>query len=63
MLSENLKRVREEKGYSKYKLARETGLSSRCIEHLEYEISKNPRIDTLIKISKVLNVTVDDLIK
>jgi len=63
MLSENLKKYREKKGYSKLKLARETGLSNRCIEHIEYEKAKNPRIMTLKKISESLGVTVDELIK
>lgn len=63
MLSKNLKKYREEKGYSKLRLARETGLSSRCIEHLEYEKAKNPRIETIEKIANVLNVSIEELIK
>lgn len=63
MLKENLKKFREEKGYSKLRLARETGLSARCIEHIEYGKAKNPQITTLEKIAKVLNISIDDLIK
>lgn len=63
MLSENLKRYRESKGYSKLRLARETGLSARCIEHIEYGKAKNPRMFTLEKIANVLEVSVDSLIK
>lgn len=63
MISENLKRIREEKGYSKLRLAREAGLSARCIEHIEYKKVKAPQIDTLEKICKVLKVSVEDLIK
>lgn len=63
MLSENLKYCRENKGYSKLRLARETGLSARCIEHIEYGKAKNPRMLTLEKIANVLNVSVDSLIK
>lgn len=63
MLSENLKHYRENRGYSKLRLARETGLSARCIEHIEYEKAKNPRMLTLEKIANVLDVSVDSLIK
>ena len=63
MLGENVKKYREKKGYSKLKLARETGLSARCIEHIEYEKAKNPRIITLQKIAKSLDVPVEELIK
>lgn len=62
MLSENLKRYREEKGYSKWQLARETGLSARCIEHIEYGKAKNPRMLTLEKISRVLGISIENLI-
>lgn len=63
MLKENLKNYREQKGYSKLRLARETGLSSRCIEHIEYGKAKNPKITTIEKIAKVLGISVEDLIK
>ena len=63
MLSKNLKLCREKKGYSKLRLARETGLSARCIEHIEYQKAKNPRVETLKKISDVLDVSIEELIK
>ena len=63
MLSENLKKYREKKGYSKLKLARETGLSNRCIEHIEYAKATDPRVMTLKRISETLGVTIDELIK
>lgn len=63
MLSENLKRHREEKGYSKLRLAREAGISARCIEHIEFNRARNPRVGTLRKIAEVLNVSIEELIK
>lgn len=63
MLKENLKKIREEKKYSKVRLAREAGLSTRCIENIEYGKAKSPKMMTLIKIAKVLGVSVDELIK
>lgn len=63
MLSRNLKLCREKKGYSKLKLARETGLSARCIEHIEYDKAKNPRVQTLKRICEVLGVSIDELVR
>lgn len=63
MLSENLTHYRKKAGYSKLRLARETGLSARCIEHIEYKKSKSPRLGTLEKLAKALNISVEDLIK
>jgi len=63
MLSKNLRHYREKRGYSKLKLARETGLSARCIEHIEYGKAINPRIETLERISNVLEVSIEELIK
>ena len=63
MLNKNLKYYREKRGYSKLRLSRETGLSARCIEHIEYQKAKNPRVETLKKISAVLDVPIEELIK
>ena len=63
MLKENIRNYREKKGYSRLRLARETGLSARCIEHIEHGKATSPKITTLEKISKVLDVPVQDLIK
>lgn len=63
MLSKNLKNIREKKRYSKLRLARETGLSARCIENIEHEKAKSPRIETLKKIAKVLDVSLEKLLE
>lgn len=63
MLSKNLKKYREKKGYSKLRLSRDSGVSARCIEFIEYEKIKYPRLSTLEKLAKTLNVTVEELIK
>lgn len=61
--SENVKRIRESKGYSKTGLGKKAGLSTRCIEHIEYGKAQDPRISTLIKIAKALDVNIEELIK
>lgn len=63
MLAENLKRIREEKRYSKLRLGREAGLTARCIEHIEHKKARNPKIQTLQKLAKTLGVSVDELLK
>ena len=63
MLSKNLQAARERKGLSKSELQRRTGINKRTIEHIEHEIIKNPRIDTLVVLAKELDTTIEDLIK
>ncbi|HNR81176.1 MAG TPA: helix-turn-helix transcriptional regulator [Candidatus Pacearchaeota archaeon] len=62
-ISENLKKLREKKGYSLEKVARLADLSLNTIVKVENGVNKNPTIETLTKIAKALEVGVDDLIK
>ncbi|RSJ60235.1 helix-turn-helix protein [Streptococcus gordonii] len=43
-------------------LHKESGLSKTTLTSLYYERTKNPEIETLIKISNVLGVTIDELL-
>lgn len=63
MLKDNLKMFREEKGYSKLKLARESGVTARCIENIEHGKTNNPRIKTIEALATAVDKTVADLIK
>lgn len=63
MLSENLKRIRSEKGFSRPQLGEKSGVSFRTIEFIEKEKVKDTGIITLEKLAKALDVTVNDLIK
>lgn len=62
-ISENLKKLREKKGYSLEKVARLADLSLNTIVKVENGVNKNPTIETLTKIAKALEVGVDDLIQ
>jgi transcriptional regulator with XRE-family HTH domain len=62
-ISSNIKKLRTEKGYSLEKVARLADLSLNTVMRVESGVNKNPTIETLTKIAKVLNVGVDDLIK
>ena len=61
MFSENLKILRSNSNLSQKELAKRIDLSSNII--CEYEKGRSqPNIDTLIKLSKIFNCTVDYLI-
>ena len=62
-ISENLKKLRDKKGYSLEKVARLADLSLNTIVKVENGVNQNPTIETLNKIAKALEVGVDDLIK
>jgi len=61
MLSENLKKIREQKGLGVNELGRRTGLSSSYLSALERGVKTNPSMDFLEKIADALSVTVDRL--
>jgi transcriptional regulator with XRE-family HTH domain len=60
---ENLKKLREKKGYSLEKVARLADLSLNTIVKVEHGVNKNPTIETLTKVAKALDAGVDDLIR
>ena len=62
-ISSNFKKLRAQKGYSLEKVARLADLSLNTVVRLESGTNKNPTIDTLTKIARALEVSVDDLIK
>ena len=62
-ISENLKKLRDKKGYSLEKVARLADLSLNTIVKVENGVNQNPTIETLKKIAKALNTPIEDLIK
>ena len=61
-ISKNIKRLRKAKNLSQDKLSRLADVSHATIIKIESGANKNPTIETLAKIAKALNVSVDDLI-
>lgn len=61
--SDNLKKLRTQKGYSLEKVVRLADLSFNTIVKIENGVNQNQAIETLAKIAKALGVKVDDLIK
>ena len=61
-LSNNIKRLREAKGLSQEKLARLADVANNTLIKMESGENKNPTLETLKKVAKALEVSVDNLI-
>ena len=62
-LSNNLKKFREKKGLSQDRLAKLADVANNTIIKIEQGENANPTLDTLKKIAKALETSVDGLIK
>ena len=62
-IGKNIKKLRHTKGLSQDRLSKFADVSYNSIIKLETGGITNPTIETLQKIAKALNVSVDDLIK
>jgi XRE family transcriptional regulator of biofilm formation len=62
-IAENLKKLRDKKGYPLERVARLADLSLNTVVKIENGVNTNPTIETLQKIAKALEVQVDDLLK
>ena len=58
----NLAKIRKQKGWSQEKLAQEAGISYNTLIKIERGGIKNPKIETVIKLSKALNISLDSLV-
>ncbi len=61
-LAKKVKQLREKLGLSQEKLARLADISNNTIINIEAGKQDNPTIDTLKKVAKALNVSVEELI-
>lgn len=57
------KKIREQKGLSQEKLARLADVANNTLIKMESGENKNPTLETLKKVAKALEISVDDLIK
>ena len=62
-LSNNLKKLREKKGLSQDRLAKLADVANNTIIKIEQGENINPTLDTLKKMAKALDVSVDELIQ
>lgn len=58
----NLKRIRKEKQITMEGLARQADVSLNTIAKIENGVNKNPKIETVISLCKVLDVKIDELV-
>ena len=61
-LAKNVKRLREAKGLSQEKLARLADVANNTLIKMETGENKNPTLETLKRVAKALEVSVDELI-
>ena len=61
-LSKNLRKLRKQRGLSQDRLAKLSDIANNTIIKIEQRENKNPTLDTLKKIAKALDISVDDLI-
>ncbi len=62
MLSDNLKKYRLEKGYSRRKLALESGVTRETVFNIETG-KRRTTYDTLVKLAKALDIPIENLVK
>ena len=62
-IGKNIKRFRQDKGFSQDKLSKLADLSLNTVVKIELDESPNPTIETIQRIAKALEVSVDDLLK
>ena len=62
-LSKNIKKYRSKLGVSQDKLSKIADVTLHTLTKIESGATTDPRIETVIRIAKALNVTLDDLIK
>lgn len=62
-IAKTVKRLREKTGLSQEKLARLADVSNNTIINIEAGKQDNPTIETLKKIARALNISVEELIK
>lgn len=62
MLSKTIKELRKKTGWSQQKLAEKSGLSYSVITKIEQGTSKQPTIQTIIKLANAFNVSLDNLL-
>lgn len=63
MIGKNIKKIRQQKKLSQEKLARLTDISLNTLTKIESGFTKRPSIQTIHKIAKTLEVSLDELVE
>ena len=62
-IANNIKKIRQEKGISQDRLSKLADLSLNTVVNVESGANSNPTIETIRKIAKALNISIDALLK
>jgi transcriptional regulator with XRE-family HTH domain len=63
MIGNNVRKLRKRRGISQEKLARLADISLNTLTKIESGFAKKPTIQTVVKLAKALNVSLDDLVR
>ena len=63
MISKNLKNIRLKRGLTQRQLGKSSNIGERTIRYIEGGTIKNPKLNTLQRLSNTLDVTIEELIK
>ncbi|MFJ7974827.1 helix-turn-helix domain-containing protein [Peribacillus sp. NPDC096379] len=63
MIGKNIVKIRKRRGYTLSKLAELTNISKSYLSNIERNLNKNPSLQIMLKISDVLNVDLETLLK
>ncbi len=63
MIGNNVRRIRKKKGFSQEKLARLADISLNTLAKIELGFAKKPIIQTVVKLAKALEISIDELVK
>ena len=63
LICKNIKELRQKQGISQDRLSKLSDLSLMTIVNIESGQNPNPTIDTITRIARALNVSIDQLIK
>lgn len=61
-LAKNVKRLREAKGLSQERLARLADVANNTLIKMETGGNKNPTLETLVRVAKALDVSINKLL-
>ena len=62
MLAQNVKKLRKKHKLSQEEFAKKAGITYSTLIKIESGVNENPTIKTVIKLSKALNVPIDELL-
>lgn len=63
MIGDNIKRLRKVKDFTQDRLAKKAGMPYTTLTKLESNVVKKPSVQTVAKIAKALEVSIEKLIK